>query len=311
MGASQGSGHCQAGASRILTTLLGDYPGTRSLKDGSVVSDTVAFDFEAAPVPNRFFKQVVRERHFDVAELAIATFLQARSVGRPLVLLPATVLGRHQHARLVHDAARGPMTPASLEGRRVGVRSWSVTTVMWVRGVLASDFGVDLDAVRWVTFEDPHVPGIEAPPGVEAAPPGSDPLEMLQAGELDAAVIGGPPPEGSSIRALIADPDDAARDWCRRNGAVMVNHLVTVDADLSRNEPDTVAEVYRMLVEGRARAPATDDHGFDLLPFGVEALRPSLEVAIDYAAHQGLLARALTVDELFDSTTLALSALQD
>ena len=287
---------------RTLRTLLGSYPGTQAIKDGTIASDRIALDFVDAPVPNKFFKQVVRERHFDVAELAIATFLQARSMGRPLVLLPATVLGRHQHARLVHDAARGPMSPADLVGKRVGVRSWSVTTVMWVRGVLASDFGLDLDSVRWVIFEEPHVPGIDAPPGVEAAPPGSDPIAMLRAGDLDAAVIGGPPPEGSSLRPLIADPVSAGVDWCRRNGAVMVNHLVTVDAELARSEPATVAEVQRMLVQGRALAPVTDEHGFDLLPFGREALRPSLEIAIAYASHQGLLARPLTVDELFDPT---------
>ena len=46
--------------------------------------------------------------------------------------------------------------------------------------------------------------------------------------------------------------------------------------------------------------------GIDLLPYGVDALRPSLAVAIDYAFEQGLMDRRLEVDELFDDTTRAL-----
>ena len=108
------------------------------------------------------------------------TFLLARAHGTPLVLLPAVVLGRFQHPFLVYDRERGPLAPGDLAGRRVGVRSYSVTTGVWVRGILADDWGVDLGRVTWVTFEPPHVAEFRDPPNVERAPAGKDLMAMVE-----------------------------------------------------------------------------------------------------------------------------------
>jgi 4,5-dihydroxyphthalate decarboxylase len=288
-----------------LRTLLGDHPSTRPLKEGAIGSPRVTFEFADVKVPNRAFKQVVRENAFDLAELAIITYLQAKALGKPLVLLPATIVARHQHAYLVYNPARGELAPSGLAGRRVGIRSYPVTTATWIRGILAHDYGVELDRVRWITFEEPHLAEYREPPSAERAPPGKDPLEMLHAGELDAVVVGARLPADSPLRPLIPDPDAAAREWCRRNSAVPINHLAVVAQSLVQSNPDVVREAYRLLWEARQRVPAAAD-GIDLLPFGVDALRPSLAVAIDYAFEQGLLNRRLEVDELFDDTTRAL-----
>jgi 4,5-dihydroxyphthalate decarboxylase len=292
-------------AATKLRTLLGDHPSTRPLKEGAIGSPRVAFEFADVKVPNRAFKQVVRENAFDLAELAIITYLQAKALGKPLVLLPATIVARHQHAYLVYNPARGNLAPSGLAGRRVGIRSYPVTTATWIRGILAHDYGVDLDRVRWVTFEDPHLAEYREPPSAERAPPGKDPLEMLHAGELDAVVVGARLPADSPLQPLIPDADAAARDWCRRNNAVPINHLAVVTQSLAQANPDIVREVYRLFWEARQRVPAAAD-GIDLLPFGLDALRPSLALAIDYASEQGLLARRLEVDELFDDTTRTL-----
>jgi 4,5-dihydroxyphthalate decarboxylase len=292
-------------AAITLRTLLGDHPYTRPLKQGAISSPRVAFEFADVKVPNRAFKQVVRDNAFDLAELAIITYLQAKALGKPLVLLPATIVARHQHAYLVYNPARGELAASDLAGRRVGVRSYPVTTATWIRGILAHDHGVELDRVRWVTFEDPHLAEYHEPASAERAPPGKDPLGMLLAGELDAAVLGALLPADSPLRPLIPDPDAAARDWCRRNDAVPINHLAVVTQSLAQSNPDVVREVYRLLREARQRVPAAAD-GIDLLPYGVDALRPSLALAIDYAFEQGLMDRRLEVDELFDDTTRAL-----
>jgi len=288
-----------------LRTLLGDHPYTLPLKRGEISSPDVTLEFADVKVPNRAFKQVVRENAFDLAELAIITYLQAKALGKPLVLLPATIVARHQHAYLVYNPARGRLAPTDLAGRRVGVRSYPVTTATWVRGILAHDYGIDLDRVRWVTFEDPHLAEYREPPTVERAPPGKDPVEMLRAGELDAVVVGARLPADSDLAPLIPDPDAAARDWCRRNHAVTINHLAVVTQSLAQSRPEIVREVYRLFREARQRVPASAD-GIDLLPYGLDALRPSLAVAIDYAFEQGLMARRLEVDELFDDTTRTL-----
>ena len=289
-----------------LKTLLGNYPGTRALREGALCSSQFELDFAPVKVPNEAFKRVVRDLEFDVAELAIATYLQARAAGIPLVLLPATVVGRQQHAKLVYDPARGPLKASDLAGRRVGIRAYSVTTVMWLRGVLQHDHGIDPTSVNWVTFEDPHVAEYKDPPHAKRAPAGRELMDMLQTGDLDAAIIGGAPPSGSSISPLIDKPHAAAASWSARHGAVPVNHLVAVRQSLSRDAPDVVREIYRLLKRSKSDAGLDQPDGPDYLPFGVEALRPSLEIAVEYATEQGLLSRPLKVDELFDDVTRAL-----
>ncbi|HWH78074.1 MAG TPA: hypothetical protein VNT76_11910, partial [Candidatus Binatus sp.] len=140
-----------------LRTLLGDYANTLALKRGEVSSSEIVFDFADVKVPNTAFKDVVRHFKYDVAELAIVTYLQARAHGKPLVLLPAVVVGALPHPFLVYNAERGKISPADLDGARVGIRAYSVTTAAWLRGALQNDFDVDLDSIKWVTFEEPHV----------------------------------------------------------------------------------------------------------------------------------------------------------
>src|SRR5450631_3434833 len=134
-----------------LRTLLGDYPITRALKNGEVSSPHVAFDFADVKVANTAFKRTVRDLEFDVSELAIVTFLMAKAYGKPLVLVPAVLIGRFQHQYLVYNSERGLLSPGELAGRQVGIRSYSVTTAAWIRGILANDHGVDIDRVKWVT----------------------------------------------------------------------------------------------------------------------------------------------------------------
>ena len=105
---------------------------------------------------------------------------------------------------------------------------------------------------------------------------------------------------------VIADAPAAALAWCARHKAVPVNHLVVVSEALSRERPEQVREVYRLLGESKARGPGVAPGATNFFPFGVEACRPSLQIIIEYAYNQGLLARRLTVDEFFDETTRAL-----
>jgi 4,5-dihydroxyphthalate decarboxylase len=281
-----------------LKTLLGDYSVTAALRRGDIASQRVHLDFADVKTPNTAFKRVVRDLEFDVAELAIVTYLIARAHGKPLVLLPAVLVARFQHPFIVYNAARGSLVPADLPGKRVGVRSYSVTTGAWIRGILAEDFGVDTGRVRWVTFEDPHVAEFRDPPGVERAPAGRDLVEMLLAGDLDAAIVGAPVAD-PRVKTLFPDPAAAARDWQARHGAIQINHMVVVRADLSQTDPDAVREVYRLLAESRRRSGGD----LDLNPFGLEANRRNLDVAIDCCHRQRLIPRRFTVDELFDDVT--------
>src|SRR5205085_10576684 len=102
-----------------LNVAFDDYPQTQALKRGDVKSDRIALKFSEIKPANRFFKPMVRELKFDVSEMAIGTFLQAKAYGKALVLLPATIMGRFQHGTLLYNAARGALGPGDLAGKRV------------------------------------------------------------------------------------------------------------------------------------------------------------------------------------------------
>src|SRR6516164_9734666 len=166
-----------------LHTMLGNYPITKPLKSGAVRSDLVDFDFVEVKVANNLFKQVVRDARYDVAELAIVTYLQAKAYGKPYVLLPAVVVSRGQHHTIAYNPQRGALKPSELEGKRVGVRAYTVTTGTWVRGILASDYGLDINKMEWITFEDPHVAEYRDPAFVKRAPEGKELTRMLLDGK--------------------------------------------------------------------------------------------------------------------------------
>jgi len=247
---------------------------------------------------------MVREGAFDASKLALVTFLQAKAYGKPLVALPAIVLGRFQHGLIGYNASKGELTPKDIEGRRVGVRSYTQTTGVWLRGILAHEYGVDLGRVKFVTMEDPHVTEYRDPPFVERASGAKKLDQMLLDGDVDAAIMG-ELPKDPRIRPLIPDPEAAARAWHAKHGAVQINHIFVVNEDLSKTRPDVVKEIFRLLQASKKAAPAG---GVDSLPFGVAAMRKPLELIAQYAFEQRITPRHVQVDELFDDTTRALGA---
>jgi 4,5-dihydroxyphthalate decarboxylase len=286
-----------------LFTLLGDYPVTLPIKQGQVPSDLVEFEFADIKVANTGFKPLVREAKFDAGELAIVTYLQAKSFNKPYVLLPALVVARAQHHTIAYNSERGELKPSDLAGKRVGVRAYSVTTGVWVRGILEQQYKVDLDKVHWVTFEDPHVAEYKDPPGLERAPAGKNMAQMLLDGDLDAAVVGDKLPD-PRLKMLIPDAETAAKTWAAEHGDP-INHMLVIRSEISQKRPDVVREVFRIFKESRDIAIRGGNKNAAKLHYGVEANRQALESVIDITYRQKLIPRRYTVDELFDDTTRA------
>ena len=278
-----------------LRTLLGDHPGTSALKKGSIKSDLVEFDFVDYSPTNKGFKPMVREQAFDVSEMAIVTYLMAKSFGKPMVLLPNVVVARFQHGHALYNAKRGTLKPSDLNGKRVGIRSFTTTTGAWLRGILANDHGVDLNSIDWVTFEDAHV--AEFKDTTKRAPAGKQIVQMLLDGELDAVL--GEKVEHADLKPLFADVSAEEKAWSAKHGIVPINHLVVVKLGLSKEHPDAVREVHRLIAES-AKGVSAAPH------FTADEMRRSLELIIGYTAQQGLIPRAFAVDELFDDVTRAL-----
>jgi 4,5-dihydroxyphthalate decarboxylase len=271
----------------MLKTLIGDYPVTKQFR---TLTERFEFGQYQGSVASAF-KRVVRNLEFDVAEMAIMTFLVAKAFNKPYRLLPFVVMARFQHPYLVYDSTRNSLAPKNLEGKRVGVRSYSVTTGAWIRGILAEDYGVDLAKIQWVTFEEAHVAEFRDPPNVQRAPAGKDINAMLAAGELDAAVLGAVPTD-PKLQAVIADPEAAGKKWGEKHGAIQLNHLVGVKNTVSKATAD---EIYGLLLQSKKAAGDPP-----MLPHGLAANRRNLDVAIDCAWKQNMIPRRFTVEELFE-----------
>jgi 4,5-dihydroxyphthalate decarboxylase len=277
-----------------LRTLLGDHPCTAALKSGAIKSDLVAFDFVDYAPTNKGFKPMVREGAFDISEMAIVTYLMAKSFEKPMVLLPDVVLARFQHGYALYDAKQGTLKPADLNGKRVGIRSFTTTTGAWLRGILANDHGVDLNSIDWVTFEDAHV--AEYVDTTKRAPAGRQIIQMLRDGELDAVL--GEKVEDPDLKPLFADVAAEEKAWFAKHGVLPINHMVVVSKTLADHHPEIVREVHRLLVESAGLSTAGPR-------FDAVEMRRSLQMIAQYAAQQQLVASEFAVDELFDDVTQA------
>jgi 4,5-dihydroxyphthalate decarboxylase len=282
-----------------LRIALGDYPHTLPLKRGEIASPWLKLDFIEVKPLYHAFKPMVREHAYDASEIALVTYFQAKEHSKGLTLLPAAMLARFQHGTMLFNADRGKLLPSDLPGKRIGVRSYSQTTGVWIRGILENDYGIDLSGVQWVTFEDGHVAEARDPPGVTRARADQDITDMLIAGELGAAIYGAALPNDPRLQSVIPDPDDAARTWYAKHGLVPVNHMVVVTDELARSNPRAVAELYRLLEEGRKAAGVPAAGKVDTAPFGRDANRRCLDLLISYCAQQKLISRRLNFDKLW------------
>jgi 4,5-dihydroxyphthalate decarboxylase len=272
----------------VLNVAIGNYPHTRLLKERLAASPD--FDFvEVSPI-TKAFAQMVRQGSYDLSEMALVTFLQAKAYGKPLVLIPAAVAARSQEVSLIklasNDSIRGP---ADLRGKRVGVRAYSQTTGAWVRGILADNFGIAPEAVHWTTFEDPHVAEYSDPPFATRAKPGSVLLAMLRAGELDAVIVGNDKPTDSDLADVYPDAEEAGRDFARKHGFAPVNHVIVARQEVVDTQRDALMEFWGAVKAAWADCPSSRD-----LPIGRSAIEPSIALALTYVSAQSMLPRPMT-----------------
>jgi 4,5-dihydroxyphthalate decarboxylase len=282
----------------ILRTVLATSPLSTPLKQGTITSPRVRFDFaEVSPVHDAF-APMVRQQAYDLCELAIVTCLQAIAYGRPVIMLPAVVASRFQRGCLISHRARGVPAVTDLAGKRIGVRAYTQTTGMWVRAHLAEDYGLPAESVHWLTRDSAHVEQYRDPPFVgHIASPKSLP-DMLRDGDIDAAILGNDLPKGDEFAPVI--PDAAAKDrvWWRQHRFMPINHMMVASRDVSRRDPGAVKEAYRLLAHAHGLSAVPEGKPTPVV-FGLAALREPVCWIIDACMEQGLLPRKLGLDEVF------------
>jgi 4,5-dihydroxyphthalate decarboxylase len=284
-----------------LRTNLAAYPVTKAIRDGRVNSSIARLNICGPEEAHNGFKDMLRRNLYDAGELAIVTYLQARSYGKPFVMLPAPISGRFQHHCAGFNKELGHLSPKDIEGKSVGVRTYAQTTGLWIRGILQHEHGVDLDKVTWMTVGDGHLEEYRDPPNCVRLPKGSDIGQMMLDGKLAATLQGIDLPKDPRVERLVPDPMNAAKAWYARERVVPINHVFVIREDISQSRPDIVREIYRMIRESRELTEGGVPDPFP--PLGVEANRRGLQLAIDWALEQRIIPRRLSVDELFDDTT--------
>ena len=307
-----------------LKTALASYGHTAPLINGEVGSAMLALEcVEVSPITTAF-RRMVRGLEYDVSEMALSTYLCARDHGAPITAMPIFVLRRFEHGQIVYNVRSGIQGPADLEGRRVGVRGYTVTPGVWARGILQSAYGVDLERVTWVLSGDEHVAEYMAPANVTPAPPGADLGAMLLSGEIDAA-IGAGNVDSPDVRPLIADPFDAGAAMYRETGIYPISHGVVVKSDLLRSEPWVAEELFtlfkaaksqyleRLASEGpqssqdEAMLQLQQAVGEDPLPYGVGPNRTTLETFVRFNVEQKVISQEADLEALFPASTLDLT----
>jgi ABC-type nitrate/sulfonate/bicarbonate transport system substrate-binding protein len=281
-----------------LTTVTRTQSANAALKEGTVRPEGVELELVEVDPLIKAFRQMVRERAYDVCELAFTTYLCAKEHGKRFTALPVFLVRGFHHGAIV---ANGVRDPKDLEGERVGVnRGYTVTTGVWARGVLEEEHGVDLGKVTWVLSGDEHVAEYRPPSNVVPLEPGRELADLLAAGEL-AAAIG-----VDGFEPLIPNAAEAGFEALRTRGHYPINHLVVVKDELLGHAPAIFAafeEAKNRYLESGRLDPLHEQvaaiTGSDPLPYGLEPNRATIEELIDHALRQGILTRKPDVDSLF------------
>ena len=280
-----------------LHTVLKSTALSAPLKDGTLRSDHVVLDFTEVTPIHKAFAPMVRNAAYDLSELAIVTALQAIAFKRPVVLLPVVVASRYQRGCLVSYRPHGEVTPQQLHGRRVGVRSYTQTTGMWVRAHLVEDYGLATSQIHWVTHDPAHVEEYRDPSFVEHPSHDKNLLDMLHDGDVDAAIFGNDLPVGDDYVPVITDAKARDIAWATQHGFVPINHVVAASADICKREPAAVRAAYGLLAHAEQQQVAPAQGPRKTLS-GIEALQAPLEWIINACVEQALLPRKLSLDEV-------------
>ncbi|HEX7936544.1 MAG TPA: PhnD/SsuA/transferrin family substrate-binding protein [Paraburkholderia sp.] len=312
-----------------LKLAIAEHPHTAAIRDGSIPIEGVDAEFITVHPQIGAFRRMVRDVEFDVCELAPTTYIIARAYGAPFVALPIFVVRRFHHSGLLVRPDADIRTPKDLEGKKVGVRAYSVTTGAWTRQVLMDEFGLDSSKVTWVVDDEEHVTQLKLPPNVIHAPAGSSLAEMMEKGELVAGFHGnagigrtGDPTGGwKEVEAdypdLFPNAEELEAEYYARTGVYPMHGTIVVKDSVLAEHPWVAKSIYDAFDKAKkdwlAKLDAgqlTDKKnkkylelrkivGHDPLPYGIEENRKTIEALEATAFKQGLTPRRMSMSELF------------
>ena len=313
-----------------LKIAIATYGHTKDIKSGAAAIAGVAPDFvEVVPIIGAF-RRMVRDVEFDVCEMAPTTYMIARALGAPFIALPIFLMRRFHHGGFVVRPESGIKEPKDLEGKKVGVRAYSVTTGVWTQGIFVNEYGLDSSKVTWVVDDEEHVTSLELPPNVVHAPDGKSLASMMATGELQAGFSGpagigraGPPTGAWEQQAstvtypeLIANAPEVEAQWFRRTGIYPIHGLIVVKTAVLAQHPFVAKSLFDAFLEAKdayvdrlkaGEGNAPDDVKYrnlvplvgDPLPYGLKENMPSIEAMLTYGLQQGLIPKRMPMEDVF------------
>jgi 4,5-dihydroxyphthalate decarboxylase len=314
-----------------LTLACWDYDRTRALMD-RVTAEGIDLNYLAMPVEETFFR-MLRHREFHVAEMSLSSYsVSLCSEARPFIAIPVFPSRFFRHSCIFVSAKSTIREPKDLIGKRIGTPEYQMTAPVWIRGILADDYGVPVEDCTYVTGGE-ETPGrdeklkLNLPPRIkiERAPPGKTLAGMLRTGEIDALHTARAPSsftDGSGdVRRLFEDYQAVEQTYFRRTGIFPIMHVIAIRRDvyeanrwvaqtlmqafreaqaLAYRELEETAALKVMLPWLTAHLEATQrEMGRDYWSYGLEPNRKGLETFLRYHHAQGLSPRLLTPDDLF------------
>ena len=270
-----------------LKIAIASYGHTKDVKSGVAAVAGVEPDFvEVVPIIGAF-RRMVRDLEFDVCEMAPTTYMIARALGAPFIALPIFLMRRFHHGGFVVRPDSGIKQPKDLEGKKVGVRAYSVTTGVWTRGIFVNEYGLDSSKVTWVVDDEEHVTSLKLPSNVVHAPDGKSLASMMASGELQAGFSGpagigraGPPTGAWEQRAqassvnyleLIANAPEVEAQWFRRTGIYPIHGLIVVKTAVLAQHPFVAKSLFDAFLKAKdayvARLKPGEGNGPDDLKY--------------------------------------------
>ena len=312
-----------------LKIAIAEHPHTSAIRSGAIPIEGVDAEFVTVKPQIGAFRRMVRDVEFDVCELAPTTYIIARAYGAPFVALPVFVVRRFHHGGLLVRPDAGIKTPKDLEGKKVGVRAYSVTTGVWTRQVLIDEFGLDASKVTWVVDDEEHVTQLKLPANVVHAPAGTSLADMMAKGELAAgfaaaAGIGrtGAPTGGwQEVEAdypdLLPNAAELEAEYFARTGIYPMHGTIVVKDAVLAEHPWIAKSLYNAFDQAKKEWLARLDSGEaategdkkyralrsivgnDPLPYGLKENLKTIEALEATAFKQGLTPRRMAINELF------------
>jgi 4,5-dihydroxyphthalate decarboxylase len=316
-----------------LTFACVDYDRTRALQDGRVRPEGVDLNFLALPVEETFYRQL-RHREFDVSEMSLSSYVMTLDrPDPPFVALPVFPSRYFRHQSIYVNERSGIDRPADLAGRRVGVPEFQMTAGVWQRGILAEEYGVPADAVRYLTGaleaggsrdRREKLP-LDLPASFSVTPieAGQNLSAMLADGELDAIYSASEPSavaRAGHVRHLFPNYREVEQDYFRRTGIFPIMHTVVIRREVHAAHPWVARSLTKAFAESlriayqdlayrsalKIMLPWLNEHlaetvallGEDYWGYGLERNRHVLATFLRYSHEQGLSRTLRTPEEV-------------